>query len=100
MSTSQAFIDKFLKKTNDYRKKHQAKPLKLSDDLCAGCQTWANILATQKQLKHSTSGKTRKSNTGENLYYIGTTDKLFKPKGSSAAKSWYSEIKDYRVVLD
>ena len=96
MSTSDKFRDSFLKKTNEYRKRHRAKPLTLSSDLCEGCQTWANILATQKQLKHSSAGKTRKTDTGENLYYIGTTDDLFQLKGSAAVKAWYNEIKHYK----
>lgn len=93
---SQKFIDSFVEKHNEYRALHKAKPLKYAKDLQPSCQKWAEKLAASKQLQHSVAGSTRVKGTGENLYYIGSTDPTFKgPKGSAAVKSWYDEIKDY-----
>ena len=93
---SQKFIDSFLEKHNEYRALHKVKPLKYAADLQSSCQKWADKLAASKQLQHSVAGSTREKNTGENLFYIGSTDPTFKgPKGNAAVKSWYNEIKDY-----
>lgn len=58
------FKAKFLAKHNEYRKKHGAPALSISEDLCRSAQAWADHLLCTKALQHSDT------KNGENLYYF------------------------------
>ncbi|KAM9497006.1 uncharacterized protein Hap1MRO34_003216 [Clarias gariepinus] len=83
-----SFKAKFLAKHNEYRKKHGAPALSISQDLCSSAQAWADHLLSTKALQHSNS------NNGENLYYFRSSLPK-KLTGEEPVDSWYSEIKDY-----
>ncbi|XP_017340225.3 Golgi-associated plant pathogenesis-related protein 1 [Ictalurus punctatus] len=79
---------KFLAKHNEYRKKHGAPALTISQDLCSSAQAWADQLLSTKALQHSDT------DNGENLYYFQSSAPK-KLTGEEPVDSWYSEIKDY-----
>lgn len=81
-STDANFKAKFLAKHNEYRRKHGAPALTMSQDLCSSAQAWAAHLLSTKALQHSNSGK------GENLYYYM----------SSAPKKLTGKLKQYIIV--
>ncbi|KAF5900736.1 Golgi-associated plant pathogenesis-related protein 1-like, partial [Clarias magur] len=83
-----SFKANFLAKHNEYRNKHGAPALTISQDLCSSAQTWADHLLSKKTLQHS------KSDNGENLYYFQSSSPK-KLTGEEPVDSWYSEIKDY-----
>ena len=81
---------------NKYRAKHGAPALTLNRELCDIAKKWAKRLAADKAFKHSEKAdrKCKNGNTGENLYYSGTTGDL-DVQGTAPVDSWYGEIKDY-----
>ncbi|KAF5904352.1 Golgi-associated plant pathogenesis-related protein 1, partial [Clarias magur] len=64
-SASKQFNKEVLMSHNEYRKKHQAKPLKLSSNLCTEVARHAESLASTSILKHS--AESSKRNYGESL---------------------------------
>ncbi|KAG7324482.1 hypothetical protein KOW79_012498 [Hemibagrus wyckioides] len=82
------FKAKFLAKHNEYRKKHGAPALSISEDLCRSAQAWADHLLSTKALQHSDT------KNGENLYYFRSSAPK-KLTGEEPVENWYGEIKDY-----
>lgn len=85
VTSSKEFLKDSLKSHNDYRAKHGVKPLKLDDDLCEVAQAWANTLAKQDKMAHSSNGY------GENVFWTSTPTVT----GAKCVDSWYAEIKDF-----
>jgi len=85
VTTENEFLQAALKAHNDYRKKHGAKPLTLSPDLCKVAQAWANHCAEADMMAHSENGY------GENIHWSSgiVTD------GKAPVDHWYSEVKDF-----
>ncbi|KAA0709781.1 Golgi-associated plant pathogenesis-related protein 1 [Triplophysa tibetana] len=86
--TDESFKKEFLETHNEYRRKHQAPDLTLSDKLCASAQLWADQIFSEKCMKHSAT------DNGENIYYAFSSEPK-KLTGKEPVDSWYSEIKDY-----
>ncbi|XP_051513491.1 Golgi-associated plant pathogenesis-related protein 1, partial [Myxocyprinus asiaticus] len=86
--TDDSYKQEFLETHNQYRRRHQASDLTISDELCSSAQEWADHLLSIKTLKHSDT------KNGENVYYSfsSATKQL---TGKEAVECWYSEIKDY-----
>jgi uncharacterized protein YkwD len=85
VTTSEKFLQEALTSHNNFRKKHGANPLTLSRDLCKVSQAWANKIAAQGKMEHSSSG------FGENCYWGSheVTD------GKDPVEYWYAEVKDF-----
>ena len=68
----------------------------LNRELCNIAQKWADYLAAEKHMKHSSHEGRRcsKGHTGENLHWRGSTGDV-DMNGAIAVDNWYSEIKDY-----
>ena len=68
----------------------------LNRELCDIAQKWADHLAAENAMEHSSPEQRRcsKGETGENLYYNESTGEL-EIDGAPAVESWYNEIKDY-----
>lgn len=54
---------------NQYRRLHQAPDLRWSNELAQDAQAWAQKIASQNTLRHSTSQE--RKGDGENLAYFG-----------------------------
>lgn len=78
------FRKQALKEMNDYRKKHQAPPLKLDDKLNSYAQQWADELARTNTFRHRSERK-----YGENIA-MGSGDRY-----KEAVKMWYDEVQNY-----
>ncbi|ESO85877.1 hypothetical protein LOTGIDRAFT_130175 [Lottia gigantea] len=88
--TMSEFTDSSLKQHNKVRAKHGVAPLKLSKDLCAHAQKWAEHLASSDSFQHSqcTLGGER---VGENIackWSSGGGDY----SSQEVLDQWYSEI--------
>lgn len=83
-------LDAELAKHNQYRTKHHAAPLVLSEWLCKGAQAWADYLAKNNKFEHSKCNIDGKG-VGENIYWTSGS-----PNGGDASKAWYDEVKDYK----
>uniref|UniRef100_A0A0N5BUY7 SCP domain-containing protein n=1 Tax=Strongyloides papillosus TaxID=174720 RepID=A0A0N5BUY7_STREA len=83
----QSTKDTFLKQTNEYRRLHQAKPLKLNKTIEAKAQAYAEKMAKMDVLKHDTD-----TTYGENIYFSTSSP-------NDAVKSWYDEVKSYNFAL-
>jgi len=81
-----------LRKHNQYRRKHGARPLRLDGSLSSGAQSHANYLARKgtalKQSDHADL-----NGIGENLSFACSSRKA--PSGDSATDQWYREVYDY-----
>jgi uncharacterized protein YkwD len=90
VTTDKDFLKAALKAHNEYRKKHHAPPLELSDDLCKVAQAWADKIAANDKMEHSENGY------GENIHWssANVTD------GKAPVEHWYSEVKDYKFAGD
>ena len=64
---------------NAFRKTHQSKPMKLTEDLVSEARKMAVKLASQGDLIHQTSDVLNKINQGESLAKICSKRDLFKP---------------------
>nr|XP_023835616.1 Golgi-associated plant pathogenesis-related protein 1-like [Salvelinus alpinus] len=64
-SASKQFSEEVLRSHNEYRRKHQAPPLKLSSKLSSDATRYAESLASTRILKHSVESS--KGSCGENL---------------------------------
>lgn len=62
-SIDESFKKEFLETHNEYRRKHQAPDLILSDTLCASAQLWADQILSENCMKHSDT------DNGENIYH-------------------------------
>ncbi|BFF89659.1 Golgi-associated plant pathogenesis-related protein 1-like [Drosophila madeirensis] len=77
------FAEDSLEMHNEYRAKHGCPALTLDQELSAGCESYAKILAEKGSLEHS-----KEKGFGENLCY--TSD-----DATSCVKMWYDEISLY-----
>ncbi|XP_022099173.1 uncharacterized protein LOC110983864 [Acanthaster planci] len=78
---------------NKFREKHGVQALKLSDDLSAHAQQWANHLASLNSLKHSNN-----KNFGENIA-MSFDPKTTEFSGQQVTDQWYAEVKDYNFNI-
>ncbi|XP_048584713.1 uncharacterized protein LOC5521024 isoform X2 [Nematostella vectensis] len=78
---------------NKYRAMHSAPPLKWSDELAREAQYYAEKLAQQRSMQHSS--KCSRNDAGENLaMFSGRYDTA----GDMACEMWYEESKKYSFV--
>lgn len=87
-SASKQFAEEVLQCHNDYRKKHQAPPLKLSSKLSREAARYAESLASTRILKHSMESS--RGSCGENLAWAS-----YDQTGKDVADRWYDEVKQY-----
>lgn len=83
-----SFQREFLNTHNTYRAAHSAPALKLSTELCAEAQRWADHLLQRNTMMHSSTSD------GENIYCSSSSAPI-KLTGREAVDSWYSEVKYY-----
>merc|ERR1712032_661278 len=92
LNTDPVDLDKFrqdsLAAHNAYRAKHGVAALKISAELNALAQEWAEHLIATGTFEHRPNNK-----NGENIYMSG--GKAAQEQAQGAVDSWYSEIKDY-----
>ncbi|XP_029360577.1 GLI pathogenesis-related 2, like isoform X1 [Echeneis naucrates] len=87
-SASKQFAEEVLQCHNEYRKKHQASPLKLSSKLSREAARYAESLASTRILKHSVESSGGRC--GENLAWAS-----YDQSGKEVADRWYDEVKQY-----
>ncbi|MEQ2207168.1 Golgi-associated plant pathoproteinsis- protein 1 [Xenoophorus captivus] len=87
-SASKQFAEEVLQCHNEYRKKHQAPPLKLSGKLSKEAARYAESLASTRILKHSEESS--RGSCGENLAWAS-----YDQTGTDVADRWYEEVKQY-----
>ncbi|XP_012694483.1 GLI pathogenesis-related 2, like [Clupea harengus] len=87
-SASKVFSEEVLRTHNDYRKTHQAPPLKLSSKLSREASRYAESLASTRILKHSADSS--KGNYGENLAWAS-----YDQSGKDVCERWYNEVQQY-----
>uniref|UniRef100_A0A8C9SZE1 Golgi-associated plant pathogenesis-related protein 1 n=1 Tax=Scleropages formosus TaxID=113540 RepID=A0A8C9SZE1_SCLFO len=85
-SASKQFAEEVLRSHNEYRRRHQAPPLKLSSKLSREATRYAESLASTRILKHSAS----RGSCGENLAWAS-----YDQSGKDVADRWYNEVKNY-----
>lgn len=92
-------IKEVLEKHNQFRSKHNAKPLKLNKELCTIAQKHADHLAATKTFGQESDRSDRKykdAPIGENLAKSGTTGVLdAKAEINSTMERWYKEGESY-----
>merc|ERR1712172_227372 len=93
LNTDPVDLDKFrqdsLAAHNSYRAKHGVAALKISAELNALAQEWAENLIAEGKFYHRPN-----NNNGENIYMSGGMAAQELAQG--AVDSWYSEIEDYK----
>ncbi|XP_030639432.1 GLI pathogenesis-related 2, like isoform X1 [Chanos chanos] len=87
-SASKLFREEVLKTHNEYRKKHQAPPLKLSSKLCGEATRYAESLASTRILKHSVESS--RGSCGENLAWAS-----YDQSAKDVSDRWYNEVNQY-----
>ncbi|XP_057690257.1 GLI pathogenesis-related 2, like [Corythoichthys intestinalis] len=87
-SASKQFAEEVLQSHNEYRKKHQAPALKLSNKLSREAARYAESLASTRILKHSEESS--RGSCGENLAWAS-----YDQSGKDVADRWYDEVKHY-----
>uniref|UniRef100_A0A1A8MLH9 Golgi-associated plant pathogenesis-related protein 1 n=1 Tax=Nothobranchius pienaari TaxID=704102 RepID=A0A1A8MLH9_9TELE len=87
-SASKQFAEELLQSHNEYRRKHQAPPLKLSRKLSREAARYADSLSTTRILKHSEESS--RGSCGENLAWAS-----YDQSGKDVADRWYDEVKNY-----
>uniref|UniRef100_A0A3Q3VP48 Golgi-associated plant pathogenesis-related protein 1 n=1 Tax=Mola mola TaxID=94237 RepID=A0A3Q3VP48_MOLML len=88
VSASKQFAEELLQAHNEYRRKHQAPPLKLSSELSSEAGRYAESLASTRILKHSLESS--RGSCGENLAWAS-----YDQSGKDVAARWYDEVKNY-----
>ncbi|KAK1806671.1 hypothetical protein P4O66_005176 [Electrophorus voltai] len=87
-SASRLFCEEVLRSHNEYRRKHQAPPLKLSSKLCREAARYAESLASTRILKHS--AESSRGSCGENLAWAS-----YDQPGKDVSDRWYNEVNQY-----
>ncbi|XP_051577612.1 Golgi-associated plant pathogenesis-related protein 1-like isoform X1 [Myxocyprinus asiaticus] len=87
-SASRLFCEEVLKTHNEYRRKHEAPPLKLSNKLSHEAARYAESLASTRILKHS--AESSRGNCGENLAWAS-----YDQTGKDVSDRWYNEVNQY-----
>ncbi|XP_063054043.1 GLI pathogenesis-related 2, like [Engraulis encrasicolus] len=87
-SASKVFAEEALHSHNDYRRKHQAPPLRLSKKLSREAARYAESLASTRILKHSADSS--RGNCGENLAWAS-----YDQTGKDVSDRWYNEVQQY-----
>ncbi|CAL1611214.1 unnamed protein product [Knipowitschia caucasica] len=87
-SASKQFAEELLQSHNDYRRKHQAPPLKLSNKISKEATRYAESLASTRILKHSV--ESTRGSCGENLAWAS-----YDQSGKDVTDRWYDEVKNY-----
>ncbi|KAF7227331.1 GLI pathogenesis-related 2, like [Nothobranchius furzeri] len=87
-SASKQFAEELLQSHNEYRRKHQAPPLKLSSKLSREAACYADSLSRTRILKHSEESS--RGSCGENLAWAS-----YDQSGKDVADRWYDEVKKY-----
>ncbi|KAG7470002.1 hypothetical protein MATL_G00135000 [Megalops atlanticus] len=87
-SASKQFAEEVLRSHNEYRRQHQAPPLKLSSKLSREATRYAESLASTRILKHS--AESSRGSCGENLAWAS-----YDQPGKDVADRWYNEVKNY-----
>uniref|UniRef100_A0A1A8UTJ6 Golgi-associated plant pathogenesis-related protein 1 n=1 Tax=Nothobranchius furzeri TaxID=105023 RepID=A0A1A8UTJ6_NOTFU len=87
-SASKQFAEELLQSHNEYRRKHQAPPLKLSSKLSREAARYADSLSRTRILKHSEESS--RGSCGENLAWAS-----YDQSGKDVADRWYDEVKKY-----
>ncbi|KAJ0000362.1 hypothetical protein NQD34_012204 [Periophthalmus magnuspinnatus] len=87
-SASKQFAEDLLHSHNDYRRKHQAPPLKLSRKLSNEATRYAESLASTRILKHSV--ESTRGSCGENLAWAS-----YDQTGKDVTDRWYEEVRHY-----
>uniref|UniRef100_A0A1A8FTA8 Golgi-associated plant pathogenesis-related protein 1 n=1 Tax=Nothobranchius korthausae TaxID=1143690 RepID=A0A1A8FTA8_9TELE len=87
-SASKQFAEELLQSHNEYRRKHQAPPLKLSSKLSREAARYADSLSSTRILKHSEESS--RGSCGENLAWAS-----YDQSGKDVADRWYDEVKKY-----
>ncbi|XP_067825624.1 GLI pathogenesis-related 2 [Heptranchias perlo] len=85
---SGSFAEQLLKSLNEYRGRHEARPLTLNPTIGEKAEKWAEHLVTSRTLKHS------ETSCGENIWCQQGPASL-QATGQQVADSWYNEIKNY-----
>lgn len=89
------FCIEALQSHNKYRNIHHSPPLKLNKDICNIAQNYADYLANNNIMEHS-SNKYNNEPLGENLFMCYGLEAT----GEYATKSWYDEIKSHNFNKD
>ncbi|CAL8247159.1 unnamed protein product [Lota lota] len=87
-TSSKQFAEEVLRSHNEYRRSHQAPPLKLSSKLSREAARYAESLASTRILKHSVESS--RGSCGENLAWAS-----YDQPGKDVADRWYDEVKQY-----
>ncbi|XP_062393744.1 GLI pathogenesis-related 2, like [Sardina pilchardus] len=87
-SASKVFAEEVLRSHNEYRRKHQAPPFKLSSKLSREASRYAESLASTRILKHS--AESSKGSCGENLAWAS-----YDQSGKDVSDRWYNEVQQY-----
>ncbi|KAL6109164.1 GLI pathogenesis-related 2, like isoform X1 [Pungitius pungitius] len=87
-SASKQFSEEVLQCHNEFRRKHQAPPMKLSSKLSREATRYAESLASTRILKHSVESS--RGSCGENLAWAS-----YDQSGKDVADRWYDEVKQY-----
>ncbi|TNN02537.1 hypothetical protein fugu_010024 [Takifugu bimaculatus] len=92
-TASKQFADEALRCHNDYRRKHQAPPLKLNSRLNREATSYAQSLASTRILKHSEQSS--RGSCGENLAWASYDQSGGAFIGKTCPDRWYDEVKQY-----
>ncbi|XP_072317401.1 GLI pathogenesis-related 2, like [Eucyclogobius newberryi] len=87
-SASKLFAEDLLQTHNEYRRKHQAPPFKLSRKISNEATRYAESLASTRILKHSV--ESTRGSCGENLAWAS-----YDQSGKDVTDRWYDEVKQY-----
>ncbi|AFZ26025.1 Cysteine-rich secretory protein family [Cylindrospermum stagnale PCC 7417] len=92
------FRNSALSKHNGYRVTHSSPNMTISDSVNNTAQAWAEYLATNAVLQHSTASQ--RNNAGENLYVSYTTASSIAAStlADTAVKKWYDEVSAYNYA--
>lgn len=87
-----------LSKHNSYRATHHSPNMTIDDSVNNTAQSWAEYLATNAVLQHSSPSQ--RNNAGENLYVSYTTAPSISADtlANEGVKKWYDEVSAYNYA--